>query len=103
AVAADTALNLSDAAGAPLVLTQAGGALTAGGGLVQHGGRFDFAGGRLSGAFTLFDARIDVAAGVTEPATLQVVGMGDVLLGNASPAVTVWVEGGVANQTVLTV
>lgn len=63
-------------------------------------GPFEFNGGRLEGIVRAAGV-IAVAESVTEASTLRAVGTGCYLASNASPAVTVWVEGRSADSTAL--
>jgi hypothetical protein len=61
--------------------------------LFQGAGSFTFTGGGSTGNFRLQNVKIDVGPGVTQPSTLKIVGDGNVLGNNLSPAVTLWLEG----------
>ena len=76
-------------------LVQAGGVLSADGIVQLDGGQLTFTGGAIAGAgtFRVWNSVVEVAAGVTAPSTIQVIGTSNVLLDNASAAVTLWVGG----------
>ena len=87
-------------------MVQSGGTLSADGLVKLDGGRLDFLGGTIngSGTFQARNAVLNIDAGVTAASTIQVIGGSNVLLDNASPAVTLWVAGDDVgdNQGVLT-
>ncbi len=62
--------------------------------LLFQGVGLEIHGGRLEGRVRAMNPRLLVAATVTEPSTLRVVGTSGVLRANDSPAFTVWLEGG---------
>ena len=92
-VATDTQLLISSESADGPTLVQAGGVIAAAGELTMQGGLLDFESGDLLGLFYAKGVSIHVGAGVTDPATILVVGGNNVLLDNASKAVTVWLEG----------
>jgi hypothetical protein len=71
---------------------QNAGSISADGPFSHEGGRFNFNGGALSGSVAVRSAQLSVAATVTTPSTVLALG-NSTLLDNASPAVTVWVQG----------
>ena len=87
-------------------LVQSGGTLSADGLVKLDGGRLDYLAGAInsSGTFQARNAVLNIDAGVTAASTIQVIGGSNVLLDNASPAVTLWVAGDDVgdNQGVLT-
>ena len=92
-VATDTQLLISSESADGPTLVQAGGVIAAAGELTMQGGLLDFESGDLLGLFYAKGVSIHVGAGVTDPATVLVVGGNNVLLDNASKAVTLWLEG----------
>lgn len=74
-------------------LTQAGGEIRGDGEFRVDGGRVDMLGGMLTGLVRAQNAAVWVAESVTAASELRVVGPNNILLGNLSPAVTLWVEG----------
>ncbi len=77
----------------PTEFRQLGGVVRGEGEVLFQSGSFDFQGGRLEGQVRAFNEWINVADTVTEPSVLRVVGQSGILAGNASPAVTLWIEG----------
>ncbi|MBY0456974.1 MAG: hypothetical protein K2V38_06535, partial [Gemmataceae bacterium] len=55
--------------------------------------RFAFTGGSTTGVVRALNSTLAVGAGVTTASTVRAIGASGVLENNASPAVTVWVEG----------
>ncbi len=74
-------------------LRQMAGVLRGDGTLVKQGGVFEFNGGRLEGNVRMNGSFICVADTVSEASTISVVGGAGILASNASPAVTLWIEG----------
>ncbi len=97
--------GLIDAAGASVTIlgasssgpnfTQAGGDVTTEGGaaVVQGNGVFHYTGGAISGDFIVVGTELDVQSSFTDAALIEVRGQGNVLDQNASPNVTLRVEG----------
>jgi hypothetical protein len=85
-------------ANTPPELLQVDGTINAAGQFVLHGGRFDFLGGTLTGAFNVNNAQVEVAATVSSASTVIVTGA-STLIDNASPFVTLWVQGDQAAGT----
>jgi hypothetical protein len=71
---------------------QAGGQVAADGLFILDRGTFNFAGGSLAGNVAVYDSSVSVADTVTSPSTIIATGP-STLIGNLSPAVTVWVQG----------
>ncbi|HVS37285.1 MAG TPA: hypothetical protein VMS17_17115, partial [Gemmataceae bacterium] len=92
-VSPDQQLSLDGASGAGPTLIQSGGLIAAAGPLVQDGVLFDFESGGVLGSFLVHGAQIYVGPDVTAPNTIEVVGADNVLLDNASPATTLWLQG----------
>jgi hypothetical protein len=92
-VAADTSLVFSGSDSNGPTLIQDGGIIAADGQLVQQGGLFDFEGGAVTGSFFVDASQIYISAAVDQTSLIQVVNNGNVLLGNDSPVVTLWVQG----------
>ncbi|MGE4179955.1 MAG: GEVED domain-containing protein [Limisphaerales bacterium] len=84
------------------VFAQNSGGLEVAGSMDIVGGRVDVAGGSLSGDIRLFGATTRVAASVTTPATLWLLGVESTLIANSSPVVTLYLDTDVGNQTTLT-
>lgn len=65
-------------------------------------GRVTVTGGAISGDVRIFGGTVDVAASVTTPATLRLLGAASRLVANASPAMTLWLDTDIGNNTTLT-
>jgi len=92
-VSANTRLDVKGLdANTPPELLQVDGTIHAAGQFVLDGGRFDFLGGTLTGAFNVNSAQVEVAATVSAASTVIVTGASS-LIDNASPFVTLWVQG----------
>jgi hypothetical protein len=74
------------------MFNQAGGQVAADGLFILDRGTFNFTGGSLSGNVTAYASTINVSATVTASSTVIAAGP-NTLVGNLSPAVTVWVQG----------
>ncbi len=76
-------------------VTLEGGSFAAGSGgwLVQIGGAIHYTGGTISGEYTTLNTELDVAATAPAGATINVRGQNKILDENASPTVTLWVQG----------
>jgi hypothetical protein len=87
-------LVLNNGSASP-VFTQTGGAVTAeGSGDVQmRGGSLLYTGGAITGEFATVNTTLDIAASVTDAALIDVRGLQASLVENASPTVTLRVQG----------
>ncbi|MCC7373310.1 MAG: HYR domain-containing protein [Verrucomicrobiales bacterium] len=77
------------------------GRIEASGPLSIVGGRFRVAGGSLTGPIRLFSGEIVSEPTFVEPGIVRVLGAASRLLGNASPALTLWIDTDIGNNTVL--
>ncbi len=102
-VDAGVELQENGATSAGPTFIQDGGSIQADGQFVVNGGLFDFESGDVSGSFYVNSAQIYVSPDAVDPATVYVVGSGNMLLGNEGPSVTLQVQGDDAfNAGVLT-
>src|SRR6516165_10748690 len=94
-VAPDAVLEVDESYSGGL-LTQSGGTIRADGLVQLDRGRLDFSGGAIdgSGTFRVRDSVLDVGAGVSAASTIVAVDNANVLVDNASPLCTIWVQGG---------
>jgi guanyl-specific ribonuclease Sa len=92
-VSSDTQLNMNGAPELTPTLMQMGGTIQADGRFVLNGGNFDYEGGMITGLFYSHNAEIHVGPGVADAATIRVIGTQSTLDENASPSVTLLVEG----------
>ena len=79
-------------------LTQAGGSITSvdsasGGSILLDGGSLHYSGGTISGDFVVRNSVLDIDGSAAEATTIRVVGGDNLLLDNASSAVTLRVQG----------
>lgn len=98
-VEAGITLNVDNDAAA---FSQFAGRLEALGSLVVDRGTFEAEGGVITGEVRLYNLRTRVGAGLSVPTQVRVLGARSELLGNASPAVTLFLDTDIGNQTMLT-
>ncbi len=84
------------------VFAQNSGVLEVPGSLAISDGRVEVLGGSVFGDIRIFGGATRVAASVTSPATLWLLGIGSSLIANASPVVTLYLDTDAGNQTTLT-
>lgn len=100
-VLVDTGIHL-EVANRAAVMSLESGSLEVRGSLGIVEGRVNVNGGTASGDIRIYNGSTLVAPTMSSPATLRLLGTASSLLGNASPAVTLYLETDVGNPTTLT-